>query len=45
MEETAGQQLTTVLDARESFAKYHMGIETGETKLLSEYRGTKHWIQ
>ena len=45
VEETAGQQLTTVLDTRQSFAKYHMGIKTGETKLLGAYRGTKHWTQ
>ena len=34
MEETAGQQPTTVLDTSQSFAKYHMGVKTGETKLL-----------
>ena len=34
MEETAGQQPTTMLDTGQSFAKYHMGVKTGETKLL-----------
>ena len=34
MEETAGQQPTTMLDTSQSFAKYHMGVKTGETKLL-----------
>ena len=35
VEETAGQQPTTVLDTGQSFAKYHVGVKTGETKLLS----------
>ena len=30
---------------RQSFAKYHMGIKTGETKLLGAYRGTNNWTQ
>ena len=34
MEEIAGQQPTTMLDKSQSFAKYHMGVKTGETKLL-----------
>ena len=33
-EETAGQQLTTVLDTDQIFAKYHVGVKTWETKLL-----------
>ena len=34
MEEIAGQQPTTMLDTSQSFAKYYMGVKTGETKLL-----------
>ena len=34
VEEIAGQQPTTMLDTSQSFAKYHMGVKTGETKLL-----------
>ena len=45
VEESRGQQLTTVIDTRQSFTKYHMGIKTGETKLLGACRGTKHWAQ
>ena len=33
VEEIAGKQPTTVLDTSQSFAKYLMGVKTGETKL------------
>ena len=33
MEETAGQQPTTMLNTSQSFAKYYVGVKTGETKL------------
>ena len=34
VEETPGQQPTTVLNTSQSFAKYYMGVKMGETKLL-----------
>ena len=34
VEETPGQQPTTVLNTSQSFAKHYMGVKMGETKLL-----------
>ena len=34
VEETAGQQPTTMLNTSQTFAKYYVGVKTGETKLL-----------
>ena len=34
VEETPGQQSTTVLNTSQSFAKHYMGVKMGETKLL-----------
>ena len=34
VEETAGQQPTTMLHTSQTFAKYYVGVKTGETKLL-----------
>ena len=34
VEETPGQQPTTVLNTSQSFAEHYMGVKMGETKLL-----------